>query len=97
MIPGAPAYRALAELSRGGPLRLDPGAVRRLLMTSTRTEETIVKPDDPTTAPSDFERRAAVQEQHAREAVRNATKSRQPGEILTDDERKVIERSKGAA
>lgn len=55
-----------------------------------------MKPKDSRSTPSDFVQRTAAQEQHARDAASNFMKSRQPGEILTDDERKVIERSKGA-
>jgi hypothetical protein len=55
-----------------------------------------MKPD-PQPDPSDFERRTAAQEQHARDARANIEKARRPSEVLTADERATLERSKGAA
>lgn len=105
----APAVRALATQGLrahdiAAALRLTAAAVIQLL-DQPHSGGNTMNPDPRSSAPAlaggpnngDLEQREAAQELHAREAAGNVEKWRQPSQILTDDERKVLERSKGVA
>lgn len=91
------ASQGLTQRDIAQHLRLDPGAVRRLLNATPTGGSTMTTKPIPHHEASDLERRVAAQEAHARDAARSVTKFRQPTEVLTADERATIERSKGAA
>jgi len=94
------AAQGLRERDIAAHLRLDPGAVRRLLYPPNG--ERTMKPDPTTSAaakvggPTDGGRaeRDAAQAEHLDRARSNVMKRRRPGEILTADEAETLRTSR---
>jgi len=95
------ARQGLTPRDIGQHLRLDPGAVRRLLTRNGDATMTINERTSPAAAVGgpnrgDLEEREAARQAHATSAAGNVLKYRQPSEVLTPDERATIDDSEGA-